>query len=242
MMRGNTNSDHKTSVALVTGAARGIGRALTEALAARDFSVIALVRTPKDAAELSQLAKVQPVCCDITESSCEKILKEFTEARVSKIDLLINNAGYGASAYGIEALKFEELDRVLAVHCHGPIRCIKACLPLLKRSNNARILNISSRFASIERVSNKTVPAEQATYAYRIAKASMNMLSACLAVELEESKIRVMSIDPGKVKTRFGPIDADTEAPEAALSILQLAESYTETGKFINTAGETIPW
>ncbi len=229
-------------VALVTGAGQGIGRALTEALAQRNYIVLALVRSLKDLDELAQIPMVQAVCSDVTEDSSERILREFAESKVDKIDLLINNAGYGASAYGIEGLKLEELNRVLAVHCHGPIRCIKACLPLLRRSNDAAILNISSRFASIEWVARKMVPPEQATYAYRIAKAAMNMLSACLAVELEGSNIRVLAIDPGKVKTRFGPVDADTEAAEAALSILQLAETRKETGKFIHASGEELPW
>lgn len=239
----NSSTDTNNKVALVTGAGRGIGRALVEALVAQAYTVIAVVRTLKDVSELeASSSKVHAVCCDITEASSEKILREFVEARVTKIDLLINNAGYGATAYGIEALKFEELDRVIAIHCYGPIRCVKAVLPLMKAAKKATILNISSRFASIEWVANKVVPADQATYAYRIAKAAMNMLSSCLAIELENSNINVLAIDPGKVKTRFGPVDADTEPKDAALSILQIAANNKETGKFIHASGEKVPW
>lgn len=241
-MNSSPDSSNK-KVAVVTGAGRGIGRALVEALTEQSYTVIAVVRTLKDVSELeASSSNVHAVCCDITEASSEKILQEFVETKVSQVDLLINNAGYGASAYGIEGLKFEELDRVIAVHCYGPIRCVKAVLPLMRAAKNATILNISSRFASIEWVANKVVPADQATYAYRIAKAAMNMLSSCLAIELENSNIKVLAIDPGKVKTRFGPVDADTEAKDAASSILQIAENNKETGKFIHASGEKVPW
>ena len=241
---GKNGNGRDLPVAVVTGAGRGIGRALLELLLKRNYIVIAVVRSLKDVGELEALSNhVHAVCCDVTEPSSERLIKEFVESKVEKIDLLINNAGYGATAYGIESLKFEELDRVMAVHCHGPIRCVKACLPLIRKSSRAAILNISSRFASLEWVSTRTVPADQATYAYRIAKAAMNMLSSCLAVELQDAGIRVLAIDPGKVKTRFGPVDADTEASQAAESIVNLAENNKDTALFVQaSSGEKLPW
>lgn len=232
-------------VAVITGAGRGIGRALVGVLYKRDYLVVALVRSMADVEQLHDFDsdRIFPIRCDVTERSTESALREFIELNFQKVDLLINNAGFGASAYGIEQLKYEELDALFAVHCYGPIRCIKACLPFLRASQNATIVNVSSRFGSLEWVATKTVPPDQATYAYRIAKAAMNMLTSCLAVELDGENIHVVSVDPGKVKTRFGPKDADVEPLDAAISIVDVIEKRSKTATFVQAAsGETVPW
>jgi NAD(P)-dependent dehydrogenase (short-subunit alcohol dehydrogenase family) len=243
---GTTKGDPATSqpVAVVTGAGRGIGRALVDLLLERGYLVVPVVRSLSHVAELFSLApeEIMPVRCDITEPSTEEVLGEFLSRQVPKVDLLINNAGYGASGYGIEGLSYKELDDVMAVHCLGPIRCVRACLPFLRMSSSATIVNVSSRFASLEWVANGTVPASEATYPYRIAKAALNMFSSCLAVELQTENIRVLAVDPGKVKTRFGPKDADTSPQDAAKGLLDLVENGGESGLFLNTTGEKLPW
>lgn len=239
------NRERKTApVAVITGANRGLGRAFLQALLKRGYKVIAVVRTLSSERDLLALdpKNILPLRCDVTEPSTEDILKEFLQNQCEQVDLLINNAGYGATAYGIEALQIAELERVMAVHLHGPIRCVKACLPLLRKSPQPTIVNISSRFASIENVSTGTVPPDQATYPYRIAKASLNMLTSCLSIELSNEGFRVLSIDPGKVKTRFGPNDADTEPEQAAESIVELIERQNHKGLFVRASGEKVPW
>lgn len=235
----------EAKVAVVTGAGRGIGRALVEALYAKRYCVVPVVRAAEHVAELAAIdrARVSPVQCDVTEPESERLLGEFLTQHFERIDLLVNNAGFGASAYGIEKLDFRELDAVLAVHCYAPIRCTRACLPLLRRSLKGTIANISSRFGSLQWVASRSVPADQATYPYRIAKAAMNMFTSCLAVELAAEKIRVLAVDPGKVKTRFGPSDADLEPVQAAEAILQIVENGWETAVFVNSStGEKVPW
>jgi len=239
-----TSNGSQGQVAVVTGAGRGIGRALVETLRAKGYVVFAVVRSEESAREYNTLGdtNISAIQCDVTDPGCEATLREFLSNRTATIDLLINNAGFGASGYGIENLKFDELDKVLAVHCYGPIRCVRACLPFLRRSKGATIINVSSRFGSVEWVATGTVPHDQATYAYRIAKAAMNMLTSCLSVELQCENIRALSVDPGKVKTRFGPQDADTEPEEAARSIVGLVENGSETGLFLHASGEIVPW
>lgn len=239
-----STSKNAAPVAVITGAGRGIGKAFLEELLKRGYRVVAVVRSLASVRELFSLDpnNVFPLRADVTEASTEEVLKEFLQNQFDKVDLLINNAGYGATAYGIEALQIQELDRVMAVHLHGPIRCVKACLPLLRKSPDATIINISSRFASIEDVSTGAVPPDQATYPYRIAKASLNMLTSCLSIELSKENIRVLSIDPGKVKTRFGPVDADTEPQDAAAAIVDLVEKTNHPGLFLRASGEKVPW
>jgi len=239
-----TKETKAAPVAVVTGANRGLGKAFLEALLKRGYRVVAVVRTLSSVRDLFALDpnNIFPLRCDITEPSTEDVLKEFLQNQFEQVDLLINNAGYGATAYGIEALQIAELDRVMSVHLHGPIRCVKACLPLLRKSQHPTVVNISSRFASIENVSTGTVPPDQATYAYRIAKASLNMLTSCLSIELSNQGFRILSIDPGKVKTRFGPIDADTEPGQAAESIVEMVETENHQGLFVRASGEKVPW
>lgn len=232
------------AVAVVTGAARGIGRALVDAFVARDYKVAAIVRSAEDVPVLAELHNnVFPYKCDITRPQAEQRLSDFLGSNFGEVDVLINNAGFGATAYGIEKLKLEELDAVLGVHCYGPIRCVRAALPLLRAAESPTIVNISSRFGSLEWVASGTVPADQATYAYRIAKAAMNMLTSCLAAEFADTKIRVLAVDPGKVKTRFGPKDADIEPEVTAERIVDLVAHSKQTATFVHAiSGEKIPW
>ena len=234
----------KQPVAVVTGAGRGIGRALVETLRERDYLVVAVVRTLSDVSDLfsNDPHGILPIRCDVTEPSTESILHEFLSRQISKVDLLINNAGFGATGYGISGLKFDELDRVFSSSLLWADSLRKGMSSVLAGIEKATILNISSRFASLEWVATGTVPSDQATYAYRIGKAAMNMFTSCLSVELGAENIRVLAVDPGKVKTRFGPKDADTEPHDAARAILSLAEAGEQTGLFVHSSGEKLPW
>lgn len=238
---GGSNSQ---PVAVVTGAGRGIGRALVDVLRDRGYIVIAVVRSLSDVRELFTVdpQNVFPVRCDVSEPSTETVLREFIETQTGRVDLLINNAGYGASSYGIDGLNYDELDDLINVHCYGSIRCVRACIPFLRESSRGVIVNISSRFGSVDWVANGIVPHDQATYPYRIAKAALNMFTSCLAVELRAEGIRVLAVDPGKVKTRFGPKDADMEPQDSATAIVDLAEKNAATGMFLHASGDKLPW
>ena len=168
----NSNSDPtrfaNRKVAVITGAGRGIGKALVEVLREKNYVIFAVVLNATSAQEYNALNDdaLAAIQCDVTDPGCEATLREFLSDRTDHVDLLINNAGFGASGYGIENLKFDELDRVLAVHCYGPIRCVRGCLPFLRKSSAASMMNVSSRFGSVEWVATGTVPHDQATYAY----------------------------------------------------------------------------
>ena len=101
-------------VAVVTGAAKGIGRALVDVLLDRGYIVIPVVRTQNDLRELFALSpeRVFPVRCDVTEASTESALHDFVESLTGRVDILFNNAGHGATGYGIGNLDLQELDRV----------------------------------------------------------------------------------------------------------------------------------
>lgn len=239
------SKEQAPKIALVTGAGKGIGRALVPELLERGYMVIAVTRTAEDVDALAATApgQVLSVLCDITQADAEAVLSAFlAEKNITHIDLLINNAGHGATKYGIANMDFDELNKVIAVSCHGPARVTRACLPLLRKGTQKVVINVSSRFASLEWVANGVLPHEDATYPYRIAKAAMNMFTSCLAAELRAENFRVLAVDPGKVKTRFGPRDADTAPADAARAIVNLAEQSAQTGAFVHASGEKVPW
>ncbi len=237
-------SDNSKAVAVVTGAARGIGRALVETLYGKGYYVVAVVRNPADVNVLSAIAPgyIFPLCCDITQPLAEETLQEFLDRHTKKVDLLINNAGVDTKGRGISGLSLETLDLDLAVHCYGAIRCVRACLPFLRASSGALILSMSSSYASIELIASGKVGNEQVNHSYKIAQGASNMLTALLAAELRNENIRVLSFDPGPVKTRMGPADAKTEPEDVAQAIIDLAEKNSDTGVFLHISEGKVPW
>lgn len=103
-------------------------------------------------------------------------------------------------------------------------------------------MNISSRGASLELIASGKMAHNQVTHSYKIAQAALNMLTVSLAAELHDENIRVLSFDPGPVKTRLGPVDSTTEPKEVAQAIIELAENNIDTGLFLHINKEKLPW
>jgi len=101
---------------------------------------------------------------------------------------------------------------------------------------------MSSCCASIELVASGRVAHDQVTHSYKIAQGASNMLTALLAAELRSENIRVLSFDPGPVKTRLGPANAVTEPEEVAQAILDLAEKNLGSGVFLHISKGKVPW
>ncbi len=235
----------KSKVAVLTGAAGGLGQALLTLLLRDDYRVFAVVRTASQERELFETdpARIIPVRVDLAEDSAQRVLAEHLAFHTDHVDLVIHCAGCGAANNGLENLSLTELHALINVHCYGSVRTLKACLPHLKAADAGTIVNISSRFGSIEWVATNTVPNAEATYCYRIAKAAMNMLTACVAAEFAGTNIRAFALDPGKLRTRFGPKDADTAPEAAAEAILALVHGReAPSAVFVNSRGAVIPW
>jgi len=183
----------KDKVAIVTGAARGIGLA-TSALLAENHWRVAMV--DRDAIELHTVAKNVPnsiaIDCDISDqTNIEKMISTVAE-NFGGIDALVNNAGVADFA-PIEQTSFERWRTVMATNLDGVFLCTQQCTPYLKKNGGA-VVNI----ASISGLRASTLRT-----AYGTSKAAVIQLTKQQAIELGEYGIRVNCVAPGPVKTKL---------------------------------------
>ncbi|MES1918807.1 hypothetical protein MHBO_000710 [Bonamia ostreae] len=164
----------------------------------------------------------------------------------NKIDVLINNAGQVALK-DKNALSCDEnsLKDCFQTNAIGPFLVTKTFLPLLVQSQNPKILNVTSYWGSM---SDKNKKISSFLTSYRVSKAAANMLSKCLAIDLNKKKISVVSINPGWVNTemgRFGGKFHPILSPEeSAKGIIKLVDSVnlSMSGKFLNYDGSELSY
>ena len=193
---------------LVTGAARGIGRAAALRLATLGWEVYAGVRTPADGEDLATAApqgRVTPVLLDVTDATQLAALDDVLGER---LDAVINNAGIGVSS-PVEGVRLDELRRQFEVNVVGPVAVTQAVLPRL-RASGGRVIFISSVSG---RVSSPLMGA------YSASKYALEALADSLRIELRPWGVNVTLIEPGAIDTdlwRTAPEMLD--ATEAQLS------------------------
>ncbi len=182
-------------VAVVTGAARGIGLAIAERFLAEGYRVALL---DIDAETLRQTAErfigrdeVLPIECDVADPQQVAAAIEAVTARFGQIDALVNNAGVAVFKPILET-GFDEWSRVLAVNLSGPFLCTQACAPVMLKNGGGSVVNI----ASISGLRASTL-----RVAYGTSKAALIHLTKQQATELGNIGIRVNAIAPGPVET-----------------------------------------
>jgi NAD(P)-dependent dehydrogenase (short-subunit alcohol dehydrogenase family) len=185
-------------VAIVTGASRGIGRAISIALAAQAATVVLAARSIEELNRTAELVKAaggipEIVVTDLTEEESIKNLVKVTAEKFNRIDILVNNAGVTHSAK-LEETATEDWDRCFAVNSRGPFILCREALPLLKKSDPAYIINIASV------VGVKGYPLQSA---YTASKHAIRGMTISLAEELNRSNVRVHLICPGGVDTEL---------------------------------------
>jgi NAD(P)-dependent dehydrogenase (short-subunit alcohol dehydrogenase family) len=222
---------------LITGANRGIGYALTKALVASNFKVLAGCRHREDAVHLEKLATshrdlVRILSVDV---GSDESVAAAADAMSDRIDVIVNNAGVmpERGEEKITDLDLNHLRNAFEINVLGCARVIRSFLPHLRRSNRPRILNLSSGLGSIaERDSSKY-------YAYAVSKAALNMLTRSLAFELAPEGITIVAISPGWVKTDMGGEDADISPEESAEAIVEAIQQIGPNlnGQFLDRFG-----
>jgi NAD(P)-dependent dehydrogenase (short-subunit alcohol dehydrogenase family) len=222
---------------VVSGASSGFGLEVARALAGRGWEVVTISRSRS--AELDEITSVTQVGGDITTMD----LSELTDTlRGRPVDLLVNNAGVGATGRRLESLATEELERGFAVHVVGPARVAQALLPNLLRSAHPLVVNVSSRLASLNRQAEGAYADVPTSYAYRITKAAQNMLTVCMATELGPA-VRVWALHPGRLRTSLGLPDADGDPADAAQRLISLISHDTGTHlAYIALDEGPLPW
>jgi len=182
-------------VALVTGAARGIGLATAERFLAEGWHVALLDiegELLRDAVgALGRPDEAMALHCDVSDADAVTTAIEAVAKRHGRLDALINNAGVATFAPLLETTN-EDWNRILAVNLTGPFLCTKAAVPLMRASGGGAIVNITSISA---------VRASTLRSAYGTSKAGLAHLTKQLAVELASLNIRVNAVAPGPVDT-----------------------------------------
>jgi NAD(P)-dependent dehydrogenase (short-subunit alcohol dehydrogenase family) len=204
-------SDQQRPVIVVTGGGSGIGRACAEELARQGGIVILAEADPvagRDTeATLQQVGhSVSYLPVDVTSE--ESVRRGFAEiaARFGFISVLVNNVGH-YEELSLEEMSLEEWNSALQLNLASVFLCSKYALPLLEKSPFQKVIvNLSSNLATI---------AEPRAPAYCSAKAAVNMLTKCLALEYARRDIRVVAVAPGPTgRSELSEIPADAEEIE----------------------------
>lgn len=178
--------------ALVTGGTRGIGRAIVEAFLNEGYKVATLYHGSEDKANELRKKGVLAIKCDVGDRKQVREAKEIIEKEFPELDVLVNNAGIWY-LMPFEQFDEEKYERMLRVNLNGMIYVTYEFLPLLKKSEEASIVNIASN-AGIG-------TAAEGTTFYAITKAGVIILTRRLAFELGKYGIRVNAVAPGWIET-----------------------------------------
>jgi len=210
-------------VVVVTGANRGIGREIVRQLAERgDTAVLSARDAGKAKAAADEVradvgGAVTPLALDVGNETSVANAVEQVRARHSRVDVLINNAGINYDTWQrATTANLSYVRETLETNLFGAWRVTQAMLPLLRRSDHPRVVNVSSGAGSITEM-------RGGTPAYKISKVGLNALSRMLGDELRDEGILVNSAGPGWVATDMGGPSAGP-VPEGAASVLWAAD------------------
>ena len=186
------------SVALVTGASSGIGRATAQRLAALGFTVHAAARRVERMSDLADHG-IHVESLDVTDDGSMVTVVDKIVSEHGRIDILVNNAGYGS--YGaVEDVPIAEARRQFDVNVFGLARLTQLVLPHMRAQRDGYIVNISSMGGKIW---------EPLGGWYHAAKFAVEGLSDCLRAEVAEFGIKVVVVEPGSITSEWATISAD---------------------------------
>ena len=205
-------------IALVTGANRGLGRETARQLAERGYEVIASARDATKAREAAGAIGGRPLELDMADPASIERAAAGVAQDPGALDVLVNNAGIG-SDFGVAGVEpdFDAIQRALDTNFFGAYRLTVALLPLLRKSEHPRVVNVSSGMGGV---------AEMGGWSpgYRVSKAALNAMTRILSTELAEAGVKVNSACPGFVDTDMGgPLGAQKPVEDGAGGIVWLA-------------------
>jgi NAD(P)-dependent dehydrogenase (short-subunit alcohol dehydrogenase family) len=222
----------QSKIVLVTGGNRGIGFAIAQGLLQKGCEVIITARSldkaQESAEKLQALGKITPIELDVTDDHSIAQAGENLRQQVNQLDILINNAGiYPDEGVNILTISRDLLESTLNANTFGAIRMVQTFLPLLEKSQDARVINVSSGYGEINGLS-ADVPS------YCLSKLALNGATIMLAQALRSKEIAVNAMCPGWVRTDMGGAAASRSPEQGADTAIWLATeaSRNETGKF----------
>jgi NAD(P)-dependent dehydrogenase (short-subunit alcohol dehydrogenase family) len=223
----------KDKIALITGAGRGIGKAVALDYAREGAKLAICARTASEIEETAreiQAAGAECLALECDVSQEEPVLKLIgdVEKRFGTIDVLVNNAGVMTRPTPITELEIRKWDYTIAVNLRGPFLVTRAVLPIMTRQKSGSIINVSS---SIGRAAYANFAA------YAASKWGLEGFTQTVAAEVRGRNIRVNSVDPGYVATKLtGYSGSSPESVTDVFVFLGSDESKNITGKQLSSS------
>jgi NAD(P)-dependent dehydrogenase (short-subunit alcohol dehydrogenase family) len=191
-------NNQQPSVAVVTGSSSGIGLAASLALAKNGYLTYATIRNLAKQDSIQSIAEkerlpVRTVQLDVTDENSVKNTIQSIISESGRIDLLVNNAGYGLTG-AFEDIEIDEIKALYETNVFGVIRVTQAVLPIMRKQGSGRIINISSGAGRI---------GFPGSSAYVSSKFALEGLSESMAFEVEQFGIKTVLVEPGFVRTNF---------------------------------------
>ena len=191
-------NNQQLSVAVVTGSSSGIGLAASLALAKNGYLTYATMRNLAKQDSIQSVAEkehlpVRTVQLDVTDENSVKNAIQSILSESGRIDLLVNNAGYGMTG-AFEDIGMDEIKSLYETNVFGVIRVTQAVLPIMRKQGSGRIINISSGAGRIGYPGGS---------AYVSSKFALEGLSESMAYEIEQFGIKTVLVEPGFIRTNF---------------------------------------
>ncbi len=237
-------------IALITGANKGLGFETARRLANQNVEVLIGARDEtrgREAAEKLQNEgfDAEFILIDVTDKKTLEAAAKYVEETFGKLDILVNNAGI-AVEYGTEPgeIDMEKIRQTFDTNFFGAVAVTGAFLPLIKKSDGGRIVNVSSGLGSLAQNSDPDWDFSAVKpIAYNSSKAALNMFTVILAHELKDAKIKVNSADPGYTATDLNHNSGLKTVEQGASIIFDLATLPNDgaTGGYFDDQG-IVPW
>jgi NAD(P)-dependent dehydrogenase (short-subunit alcohol dehydrogenase family) len=239
----------KQSVALITGANKGIGLAIARALAAQGTQVwIGARDVRRGLAAVDQLVSegldARFLEIDVADDASVRAAATRLAAEVPALDVLVNNAGIIRDSTPPSLAAIEDIKAVYEVNVFGPIRVTQAFLPLLKAADGARVVMMGSGLGSLALVTDPTSIYSTANLlGYNSSKTALNAVSVAFAKELAPFGIKVNAVEPGNVATDLNGNQGVLTAAQGAESAVEMASLGADgpSGGFFGRHGRQ-PW
>lgn len=232
----------EAQIALVTGANRGIGREVSRQLAKQGIFILL---SGRDLSSTQQAAdgllaggyQTEALQLDVTQTDHIERTFNTIETRFGRLDILINNGAVSLDeSNSVFEVPIETFKSTLDINLIGPLQLTQKLIPLLKRSLNGRIVNVSSGMGALTDMGGGDA-------AYRVSKTGLNALTRIMAHELRGTQVKVNAVCPGWVRTDMGSKNASRSVEQGARGIVWAATLPDDgpSGGFFRD-GEALDW
>ena len=252
---------HTKLVALVTGANQGIGLQIARELAAKDFTVLVGSRNLARGVEAAKTitGDARAIQLDVTDRGSIADATQRIRDELGRLDVLVQNAaisnirktqlGLTLQEFGkvsvASKVSIDEVRAIWETNVFGVLAVYQAMLPLLRAAPAARIVNVSSGVGSLARTADPSYHYRKMFVpGYSASKTAMNAMTLAMAIELEETNIKVNAVSPGFTKTNLNGYEGTESVEEGAAQAVKMALIGPDgpTGTFTHATMGTLPW